>query len=563
MWTIRRCGVMVAGIAMMATTTDLARAQDNQPTNQQVMQELESLKAKIQDVDAMKARIRELQEQIQVNTANAATAKAQSEQAKKDADVQTAALAESAKTSQKLSKGRLQIGRTNIFFNGWLEASMNYRQHNELAGPSQTSVLSPFPVQPQYAGGEFRMGPPQTRFGLNTVSDLSNNLIVKGKLEFDLLSGSNAAGTANGSSFTPRVRHAWGEVDNVKRGWHVLLGQAYSLALPSGNITGADGSDSPNLGWMLLPGTEVVTQPDDGAFLGLGTTRSVQFRVVKEIAKHAAVAISLEDNIVNWGGDKGTALAFKPLVSNASYNANTPFVSFGMMPDIIGKVGYDPTSRYHLEAWGILRQYKDRSGVVAANILPNTGAIYTGGGAIGTYIKVVPGKLDLHAGTGYGSFGSQIDGAIPDVTYNSTGKPVAIFDQYLFGELIAHPNRNLDLYFQSGIERGFRAGVNGDATTATAYGYGNPLGSGGLTGNRACTTQSITSLTATCNQDTQAAWNYTFTPVWRVINNNKHGHLDFMPQVQYVARKAWRDQFGFGPHTSNIAVDICFRYWPF
>jgi hypothetical protein len=288
----------------------------------------------------------------------------------------------------------------------------------------------------------------------------------------------------------------------------------------------------------------------------------VQFRVVKEIAKNAAVAISLENNIVNWGGDKGTALAFTPIISQSSYNSSSLFTTFGLMPDIIGKIGYDPTTRYHFEAWGILRQYRDRNGITAATTMPGTGKAYTGGGNLGTYSKVIPAKLDFHAGVGYGSFGTVIDGVIPDVTYSSTGKPVPIMDEYLFGEFIAHPNRNLDIYFQSGVERGLKAGVSG-TTTATAYGYGNPYGSGGATGNLACTIQSTSSLTATCKQDTQIAWNYSITPDWRPINTKTHGHLDFMPQIEYVARRVFKDQNGFAPRTSNIAIDICFRYWPF
>jgi hypothetical protein len=556
---------MMAAIAWLAAATIGAQAQDSQPSNQQMMQELQSLKAKIKELDAIKGRIQELEDKIDAANAAAAAAQEQSDAAKKEAGATAAETADLVQVTEKLSKGRLQIGRTNLFFNGWVEGSMGYRQHDELAGPSQTSVLSPYPVQAQYSTPELEAGPPQTRFGMNTVSDVSRDLILRSKLEVDFLSGSNAAGTANGSSYTPRLRHAWGEVDILKSGWHFLLGQAYSLTIPSGNLPGADGSDPADLGWTLLPGTEVITQPDDGVIMGLGTTRSVQFRVVKEIAKNAAVAISLENNIVNWGGDKGTALPATPLTSQSSYNSNSLFNTFGLMPDIVGKIGYDPTSkyhRYHFEVWAILRQYRDRSGVVAANIMPGVGPVYTGGGNIGTYTKVIPKKLDFHGGTGYGSFGTVIDGAIPDVTYDAAGKPVPIMDQYLFGEFIAHPNRNLDVYFQSGVERGFKAGVSG-VTTATAYGYGNPYGSGGATGNVACVAQPTSSLTAACRQDTQIAWNYSITPVWRLLNSKAYGHVDFMPQLEYVARRVWKDQNGYAARTSNIAIDLCFRYWPF
>jgi hypothetical protein len=564
-----KCGIAVVILVLVGKSSIIVHSQEAQPSNQQIAQELEALKIKLQEIDATKARILQLEEQLKANTATVAAAKAEADKAKAEADkakaeadAQAIETARSKQVLDKLSLGRLQLGRTNIFFDGWVEGSMGWRKHDEIAGPSQTSALSPYPVQAQYGAQEFEAGPPQTRFGINTVSDLSGNLVLKAKLQFDMLSSSNVANTANGSSYTPRLRHAWAEVDDVKTGWHFLMGQAYSLSIPNGSLVGADGSDPANLGWMLLPGTEVITQPDDGVIMGLGTTRSVQFRVVKEIAKNAAVAISLENNIVNWGGDKGTALPFTPIISQSSYSSSSLFTSFGLMPDIIGKIGYDPTTRYHFEAWGILRQYRDRDGVVAANIMPSTGKTYGKGGNLGTYTKVVPQKLDFHAGVGYGSFGSVIDSVVPDVTYDSTGKPIPIYDQYVFGEFIAHPNRNLDIYFQSGVERGLQAGVSG-TTTATAYGFGNRWGSGSSAGNAACLIQSASSLTATCKQDTHVAWNYSITPDWRPVNSKTRGHLDFMPQIEYIDRKVFKDQFGYAPRTSNVAVDICFRYWPF
>jgi len=192
---------MAAAVALLAATSAVAQAQDTQPSTQQMMQELNALK------ESMKAKIQELEDKIQAaNTAAAAAkaqsdaakaqsdaAQAQSDAAKKEADVTAAKTADAVKVSEKLSRGRLQIGHTNIFFNGWVEGSMGYRRHDEIAGPSQTSVLSPYPIQAQYGAQEFEAGPPQTRFGMNTISDESHNLILRSKLEFDLLSGSNAA----------------------------------------------------------------------------------------------------------------------------------------------------------------------------------------------------------------------------------------------------------------------------------------------------------------------------------------------------------------------------------
>ncbi|MDR3517748.1 MAG: hypothetical protein P4M00_18240 [Azospirillaceae bacterium] len=542
---------MVAAIALSAAVTTPARADGGQVSNQQVLREIAALKAQMQSIQALQARIQQLETQIKVNSDNASAAKATADLARQDAAAATTASADAAAVMGKLRKGQLQIGHTNIGFSGWVEASMSRRQHNELAGPSSTSLNTPFPNQAQWHDNEFRAGPPQTRFGLTTTSDVSDDLIFKSKIEFDTLSGSNAAGTANGGSWTPRLRHAWGEVDDLKTGWHAVLGQAYSLTIPNGNGINADGSPSPNLGWKMLPGSEATSSPDDGALAGLGATRNMQFRVVKEVATNAAVALSLENNEVSWGGDKGTSIN-KPIVNNSSYNATTAFNSLGTIPDIVAKVAYDPTPDYHFESWGILRRYKDSNTGIAG--LPDAGSVFSGGFGVNTFIKVIPGVLDVQNGIGYGSIGQQIDGLIPDVTYSSTGKPVPIMDRYAFANIVGHVTPDLDLYLQAGIEQGSKAGVSGN-TAATAYGYGNPYGAGG--GNSGCMV-----LGGTCSQDARTYWNVTPTAIWRVYNGS-FGHLDFLPQLQYVNKTLFKDQFGRAPSASNWAVDMAFRYWPF
>ena len=246
MRAIKRQFRMVVALALFVATTGVFLAAQQQPSNQQLLQELE----------ALKTRIQQLETQQQGTAANALSATVQSVEAKKEADAALKVATEATPILEKLRKGQIQVGRTNVFFEGWAEYSATYRPHSELTGPSSTNVSSfPFPNQAQYHSNEFRNGPPQTRFGLQTVSDLTDNYILRGRFQFDMLSSTNATGTGGyNQSWTPRMRAAYGQIDNVKNRWHVLLGQNYSLMVPSGNNVNADGSPSPNLGWMLLPG---------------------------------------------------------------------------------------------------------------------------------------------------------------------------------------------------------------------------------------------------------------------------------------------------------------------
>jgi len=223
----------------------------------------------------------------------------------------------------------------------------------------------------------------------------------------------------------------------------------------------------------------------------------------------------------------------------------------------VAKVGYDPTHAYHLEAWGALRQYKDAPGLTN---LADTGSVYTGGGGLASYIKVVPGTFDIQSGVSYGSIGSMV-GNIPDVTYNSNGKPVPIMDRAAYMMAIGHVNSNLDVILQGGIERGSKAGVSGDST-ATAYGYGNPWGSGSGTGNAACMTLGALSGTGTCTQDNHTIRSISANAVWKVYNGAA-GMVVFMPTLLYVDRTLFGDQNGYAPKAHNVSIDLALRYYPF
>jgi len=549
----RQCR-MVLAVALFIATTCVGLFAQGQPSNQQITSELE----------ALKARIQQLETQLQATNTKAT-------EAKKEADSAVKVTEQAAPVLVKLSKGQLQIGHTNVFLNGWIEASANFRAHDVIAGPSQSNVSSfPYPIQPQYAASEFQTGPPQTRFGLNSVSDLSNNYVLKMKLEFDLLAGSNAANTGNvNGSWIPRMRQNWVQIDNTKAKWHILAGQAYSTIVPNGNNVQADGSPSPNLAWTLLPGTDAPPVPDDASIPGHSSSRTMQLRLVKEVAPNAAVMLAFENNTVTWGGDRKTITgAAVPVVSDASYNSSSLFTDLGTIPDIIVKAGYDPTPRAHLEAWGMFRQYKDNAGTWNPTLsgVSKVGKVYAGGGQVSGYLKLIPQKLDFQFLGGYGSFNSLMNNYGADVTYDINGKPVPVYEKDLSFQFIPHFTKNFDMYFQTGVERFGAAGVNAGSSITSAYGYGNPYSTGSAAGVAPCmlkTTSSTGALTATCAADNRTLFNFLVTPVYRMINNPKLGHLDFLPQVLYGRRFSFKDQNGVTAHTSNIAVEVCLRYWPF
>ena len=108
-------------------------------------------------------------------------------------------------------------------------------------------------------------------------------------------------------------------------------------------------------------------------------------------------------------------------------------INFTQMPDIIGKVAWDPTiadRSIHMEAFGIFRQFTDRivypvgvAGFPYGTGLQNHNNTSTGEGVGGSIlIPVIPTVFDIKfsgsTGHGIGRYGS---GQLPDVTYNADG----------------------------------------------------------------------------------------------------------------------------------------------
>jgi hypothetical protein len=108
-------------------------------------------------------------------------------------------------------------------------------------------------------------------------------------------------------------------------------------------------------------------------------------------------------------------------------------INFTQMPDIIGKVAWDPTiadRSIHMEAFGIFRQFTDRivypvgvAGFPYGTGLQNHNNTSTGEGVGGSIlIPVIPTVFDIQfsglTGRGIGRYGS---GQLPDVTYNADG----------------------------------------------------------------------------------------------------------------------------------------------
>jgi hypothetical protein len=508
----------------------------------------------LQEIQGIKARLAQLEELVRKNAIESAAesdaTKQTAQQAALQATAATAAVAAAAPVVDKLEHGQVQLGHTNLSLSGWLEGAMTWRDHNEFAAASATNFGTPFPKSVAYDDHELRADARNSYLTLNMKSAMVDDVKLNGRLEVDFQSiGDNA--TQNNDAWSPRLRHAFVEVDNEATGWHLVVGQTYALTTPYGNQVRSDGSPSADKAWTMLPASPIINvgQLDDIGPAGVNSPRPFEFRVVKTFSD-TALAMSLDSQIVSWGANvagtspvyTGTTLS---AAANNQFNSNAAQnLSLSTLPDVLTKATWQPDPRYFYEVFGIMRTYRDMAG---ASGLSGTGTTHGVGVGIDSFIKAWPGKLDITGGLGYGSLGGYAGNGIADVTFDANGKPIAVKEVQGWLGLLAHPNRNLDLIAYVGSERSTAAGISG-----INYGWGNPNFLNG-----GCNV-----LGGTCNGSVKGVTDVEIGAIWRFYNGS-YGHIDFMPQLTWLDKTLFADINGYAPSAHNYALDLTVRFYPY
>lgn len=462
--------------------------------------------------------------------------------------------------------GTARIGKANVSLAGsWLEGVIAYRKHNELASASGSSANTPFPNAANYHLREMRIDTRGTRVSVSTFSDkFGDDEQLRGRLQLDFASVGN--GNQNNGNWSPRLRQGWFMWDKNAAGWHFLAGQNWSLVTPGANFMAANGGPGNDLGWTMRPGSENVFQQLDAFIPGYVGTRQPQFRVVKDLMPGAALGFSIENPSVAWGGTTAgiTSAALSPAAAAAGTSSSQlsptgalgTYASSGYLnttgladrPAFVLKSSWQPGPRLLLEAYGIVRNYRNMPGLAGP---AGAGAVSTTAGGAGTYLKIVPNKVDLSLAASYGSLGGMdSSGAIPDVTTDSTGKPVAVKSTGGWAGLYLYPSKDLTLFALAGYTRGHAAGIS--SANGINYGYGNPANR-----NSGCGV-----LGGACNGNIDTASAMQIAANWRIYNGDK-GQVMIQPQISYIKETRFSDINGIRPAAGNLVINLGIRYFPF
>jgi hypothetical protein len=384
--------------------------------------------------------------------------------------------------------GSLFINGVSITPGGFFELATVSRDKFMGAGIATPFQNIPFAYIPSSHVGETHLEARRSRAALLVRGDVNPEMHLSGYGEFDWLSAAQTANLNQSDSFNLRIRHLYMTLDDDYWGVHLLAGHAFTLATM--DIIG------------ILPRKENTPLTIEDQYVpGFVWDRQDQIRIVKDFDQKLWFALSVEQPATTFSGYAPTVpgvVAVLPgvtgsgtptntidgsgsIVGGSQYNSINP-LSLNQIPDIIGKVAYDPTifdRTIHMEAFGIFRDFTDRVILPATSntigfINHNNNSIGDGvGGSI--LVPVIPKVLEAQfsgiTGRGIGRYGAA---QLADVTFAADGSLVPIPETMFLTGLVWHANPGLDFYAYAGEEFESAAFSYTSLGTQNFIGLGNP-----------------------------------------------------------------------------------------
>jgi hypothetical protein len=414
----------------------------------------------------LQRQIDSLQQQLQVLQKQVSDAKKTAAQANQTAQQAQAAVPAAADGAYAQVPGgkyptkawALPAG-VKLTWGGFIEAAGLWRSKNEVADIGSDFNNIPYNLTPLNHEHELRFTARQSRLWFQAEGDINPTQIIKAYFEMDFLGAATTANSIESNSYTPRIRQAFLNYDDLANGWHFTAGQAWSLLTQNKNGIKARDENIP----LTIDAQYVV---------GFNWTRNAQFRVVKDVTPGFSFGVSAESPQVRFqtpgSGTPGPAGGITVVsTSNGTQSGLMDTLqgySIDQIPDFIEKAAFDPGFG-HYEAIGLQRFFTDRTfcntaaavaaGVCAAGlgsaVNQNTFGWGVGGNAL---VPALPKYLDLQGsvlyGQGIGRYGS---GQLPDVTFGPTGQLTPVTALQTLVGAISHFTPDLDVYVYAGLEQ--------------------------------------------------------------------------------------------------------------
>jgi uncharacterized spore protein YtfJ/uncharacterized coiled-coil protein SlyX len=425
----------------------------------------------------------------------------------------------------------IRLGNTCMIPIGFMDLTPLWRDKN--AGSSMGSNFGSIPYNNTVNGNlsEFRFSPQNSRIGFRFDGDWKGtHFIGYNEFDFNGTSGSNGIAVSNGA-FVPRLRLFW--VDVRKDKLEFLAGQSWSLLTPN------------RKGLSALPGDLFYTQVIDINYMaGLTWTRQPGMRIIFHPSDKVTFGVSAEQADQYGGGSAGGSGITLPAAYASLSNAQLDVaqnVSAGqnilnqptVVPDIIAKIAFDPSSKFHFEVGGIESAFK----TVNPSLLSQHFTASGEGLLFGANAEVVPGIRLITTNFYSDGEGRYLFGQAPDLIVRANGTLSPIHADGTIDGIEATVRNTLLYAYYGGIYIDRNTAYDANGTTMIGYGFHGSANS---------QNRSINEVTFGFNQT-----------MWR---NPRYGAINLMGQYEWLERDPWYVAAGAPKATHDSTIYINIRY---
>jgi len=444
----------------------------------------------------------------------------------------TPAAAQAKQTTTPASPLQFHIGDATITPVGFMDITNTFRSTN--SGTSLQTNFGSIPYNntlPQGRLTENKISAENSRLGLRVDAKVRGaNVLGYFEGDFVGLGGSPTVSNAfntqvSSNSMLFRIRQYY--VDVQTGFWEVLGGQAWSFITPN------------RRGLSPLPADLFYTQVVDVDYTnGLFWGRIPGFRFIGHPSKTFAFGIATENSTQYFGGSGGGGVPtlpaalvnfYNPQVDNSVFNDRT---TPNLYPDLISKIAWDPSSRFHFEVGGI------QSSLRLFNPITNRHFIKAGGGVtLVLNAEVVKNVRVITANFWSDGAGRYLFGVAPNFIVRADGSPSLVHSGSTVSGVEATIGNFAPYVYYGGVYIGRNTAFDANGTTLIGYGY---------TGSPNSQNRSV--------QEITGGWTHT---LWR---DGKYGALQWMAQYAYFFRNPWfvAPNAPKGAHQNAVWFD--FRY---
>ena len=429
-----------------------------------------------------------------------------------------------AAAAEPTSPLQIKFGDATITPVGFMDMTNTWRSTNSGASLATNFGNFPYSNTPQGHLTENRMSAQNSRLGLRVDANVKGAHVL-GYYEGDFVGFSAGNSQVTSNSMTYRLRLYW---INVRKGkWEFQAGQSWSMLTPN------------RKGISALPGDLFYGQVFDVNYInGLMWGRLPGYRFIGHPSDKVTWGISLENSEQYIGGSGGSSTSTLP-AAFAGNNFNNQFNNGGtdtsvpnLHPDIIAKLVFEPSSRFHIEVAGIERTFKTYNPVTQQHFTK-----VGGGTSLNLNWEVVKNFRLVSNNFWSDGGGRYLFGEAPDAIVRADGSPSLVHSGSMIQGFEAQKG-NLQLYaYYGGILVGRNTAVD---SNGKLIGWGYP---------GASTAQ---------NRTIQEG---TFGLIHTLWKDNKYGALQGMFEYAYFTRSPYNFvPAGTPNNASEHAVWFNLRY---